>query len=346
MTLPCEWVSGDRPVQIHVAPIFLEFDRRADQIFIGFSSTELAAFIKRRFHGSVPTIQTSKGDVSIDLIELSNSGAQAVRVLSTDSENPGGVAGVRMIVDRLLGEGGCPWDQAQTHLSLCKHLVEETYELVEAIESGDPEAFREELGDVLLQPIMHGQMSSRAGRFDIDDIADQLADKLVRRHPHVFGGATVTSSADALTNWDSIKKAERRDKKDTAGILGGVPKSMPALLRALEISKRAARAGFEWENLDGVWDKFKEEEIELREAIGAGNKSEVSNELGDLLFTLVNLARWLEVDPEASLRTMVMRFQARFRAMENLARVPLTDLSPAAWELLWTQAKALKLEQL
>jgi tetrapyrrole methylase family protein/MazG family protein len=241
------------------------------------------------------------------------------------------------IVDRLLGPGGCPWDRAQTHATLKRYLLEESYELFEAIDSEDLDAMVEELGDVLLQPILHAGMLRRDQKSDVDEVAGQIADKLVRRHPHVFGDVQVEGVENVLSNWDAIKKSEKQLPK---GVLEGVPKSLPALLRAHEVSKRAARQGFEWPSLEGVWEKFDEEVAELREAIRAQDQAQVKAELGDLLFTIVNLARWLKIEPEEALAQMVSRFQTRFEFMEANASEPLSQLSPEAWDALWNQAKA------
>lgn len=254
-------------------------------------------------------------------------------------ERPTGLAGLVWVVDRLLGPGGCPWDMEQTHESLKKYLVEECYELVDAIDHRDDEGLVEELGDVLLQPLMHSQMEARDGRWDVHHVAETEAQKLVRRHPHVFGDKSVHDSADVLKQWDEIKKTEKGESR--ASVLAGVPQSAPALLRALEVSKRAARAGFEWPDMNAVWDKFDEETVEVREALASGDQGQVSAEIGDLLFTVVNLARWAKVDPEDALRTMVDRFVGRFRHMEAMAGRGLEELSPDEWERLWSRAKNL-----
>jgi tetrapyrrole methylase family protein / MazG family protein len=241
------------------------------------------------------------------------------------------------IVDRLLGPGGCPWDREQTHESLKKYLLEEAYEVLDAIDSGDPERLREELGDLLLQPIMHGQMAKIEGLFDSYDIAAGISEKLIRRHPHVFGDASVENSEEVLRNWDVIKKAEK--KTENPSILEGVPKGMASLLRAHEVSKRAARVGFEWPDLESVFEKVREEESELKAAIQEGDPQKIESEVGDLLFTAVNIARWCQVEPEEALRKMLNRFTARFVEMERTAPVPLRDLDPVAWNNLWIAAK-------
>lgn len=238
------------------------------------------------------------------------------------------------VVDRLLGPGGCPWDQEQTHETLKKHLIEEAYETIDAIDAGDLDALREELGDLLLQPVMHAQMEKAAGRWDIDAVARGIVDKLVRRHPHVFGEVEVSGSGEVLANWDAIKKTEGK-----TSVLGGVPRSMPALARALSVSKRAARAGFEWGSMEGVLEKLREEEAEVREALDSGDLQAIEGEIGDLLFTVVNVARWAKVDPEEALRGMLDRFTRRFERMEALASSPLSELDADAWDALWNQAK-------
>jgi tetrapyrrole methylase family protein/MazG family protein len=247
-----------------------------------------------------------------------------------------GLYGLVEVVTRLLGPGGCPWDQAQTHATLKKYLLEESYELMDAIDAADDDRMREELGDVLLQPLMHAQMRQRDGAWGADDVAQGIIDKLVRRHPHVFGDVDVADADEVLRNWDSIKQTEK-GKADS--ILTGVPRAMPALLRAYDISKRAARAGFEWPTFEAVWEKFAEEERELREALASGDAAAIESELGDLLFTVVNLARWAKVEPEEALRRMLDRFTARFMEMERRSDRPLRDLSPEAWDDLWNAAK-------
>jgi tetrapyrrole methylase family protein/MazG family protein len=238
------------------------------------------------------------------------------------------------LVDRLLGPGGCPWDQAQTHESLKRHLLEEVYEVFDAIDRKDASALEEEIGDLLLQPIMHGQM---AESFDTQEAARRVVDKLIRRHPHVFGDVEANDAETVLKNWDRIKQTEKEGAPKS--LLEGVPKAMPALLRAYEISKRAARVGFEWPNIEAVWDKVREEEAELAEALASGDPDGSAMELGDLLFTMVNFARWLKIDPEDALRQMLDRFTLRFQAMERLTDRPLGELSSEEWDQLWGQAK-------
>lgn len=242
---------------------------------------------------------------------------------------------LRTIVDLLLSPHGCPWDREQTHASLRKSLLEEAYEILDAIDSGDDDALQEELGDLLLQPVLHAGIARQRGAFDLDAVAERIADKLERRHPHVFGETAVSGTGEVLQNWDAIKRTEGKK-----AILAGVPRAMPALSRALEVSKRAARAGFEWPDIEGVWAKFDEETAELREALASGDRQKIEAETGDLLFTAVNLARWSGVDPEMALRAMLDRFTTRFNAMQSEGETPLADLTADEWEARWNRAKA------
>jgi tetrapyrrole methylase family protein / MazG family protein len=242
-----------------------------------------------------------------------------------------------IIMDILQGPDGCPWDKKQTHDTLKKYLLEETYEAIDAIDRQDFEALAEELGDVILQPVFHMTLADKNKTFAFSEPLRWITDKLIRRHPHVFGNVDVADEHEVMQNWDAIKKQE---KEGTSSILQGVPNAMPALARAHEISKRAVRAGFEWPDFSGVQAKVQEELVELEEAIQSGDKEEVKAELGDLLFTLVNIARWQGVDAEDALRSMLNRFQSRFQTMESLATKQLTELTFDEWDELWNQAKA------
>jgi len=255
------------------------------------------------------------------------------------SANQGPLYELVAIVDRLLGPGGCPWDQAQTHESLKRYLLEEAYEVLDAIDAGSDEKFREELGDLLLQPILHAQKKKAAGSFDSDDVAREICDKLIRRHPHVFGDVSVADADEVLKNWDRIKSEEKGTEKPESR-LAGVPSGMASLLRAYEVSKRAVRVGFEWPTIESVFEKLREEENELRESLTEGNAAAIEGEVGDLLFTAVNIARWAGVEPEEALRKMLNRFTARFQAMERMAEKPLEQLSFQEWDELWNRAKA------
>ncbi|MCW5937430.1 MAG: nucleoside triphosphate pyrophosphohydrolase [Fimbriimonadaceae bacterium] len=321
-------------LQVHSAPTVLVPDERAHQVLLGFGGRigEALRKLSGRFGPETPCVVLDGKPLQTTLGEAAKGSADFLVVPRTARERPGGVYGLVDVVDRLLGPGGCPWDQAQTHGSLRRHLIEEAYELVDAIDAGDGAKMLEELGDVLLQPVMHAQMEALAGNWDIDAVAAAITEKLVRRHPHVFGDVKAEDAEQVLRNWDAIKKAEKGGQDS---ILGGVPRSLPALLRAFEVSKRAARAGFEWPSLDGVWEKLAEEEDELR----AAPPERQAEEIGDLLFTVVNLARWMKVEPEDALRQMVDRFTARFQAMEAATERPLAELSAQEWDELWRRAK-------
>lgn len=267
-------------------------------------------------------------------------GQEEIAILPADpsADHPGGVRGLIEVVRRLLDpNGGCPWDLEQTHASLGKFLIEESYELIEAVDRNDAAAMREELGDVLLQPLMHCRMAEKEGLFSIEDVADGTANKLVIRHPHVFGDGVAADSAEVLKRWDAIKRETKRVEQSQ--LLADVPKSMPALLLALNVSKRAARVGFEWPDISGVFSKLQEEVKEFEEALHQKNVAHAEAELGDLLFTVVNLARWAKVDPELALRGMVARFVDRFSWIERHAPRPLAELSPEDWDDLWNRAK-------
>ena len=231
---------------------------------------------------------------------------------------------------------GCPWDREQTHMTLRRHLVEEAYEAVAAIESGDDAELRDELGDVLLQVVFHAQIASEEGRFDIDDVAAGIVAKLVRRHPHIFADGVADTPAEVMTRWDAIKRTE----KERASVLDGIAPTLPALAYAEKISRRAVSVGFEWETVDDVWDKVHEEIGELR-ATGNGTP-EAEDELGDLLFTVVNVGRKMGIDPEQALRMACGKFIRRFSEMERSAAEEgreLADMGIEEQEALWRRAK-------
>jgi tetrapyrrole methylase family protein/MazG family protein len=246
------------------------------------------------------------------------------------------------VIARLRAPGGCPWDMEQTHESLKRNMLEEAYEVVEAIEHDDPAKLEEELGDLMMQPILHAVMAREDGFFTIDDVIAGITTKLIRRHPHVFGTLDVEDSAEVLRNWEAIKQAEPGNAHRTSA-LDGVPHTMPALMRAMDISRKAVKVGFDWPNAEAVLDKVQEEIEELRAELRLNDKDRAADELGDLLFALVNIARWLKIDPEEALRTMVDRFTSRFQAMEAMAAAnarELKSLTPEEWDAYWEQAKA------
>jgi tetrapyrrole methylase family protein/MazG family protein len=244
------------------------------------------------------------------------------------------------VVARLRGPNGCPWDREQTYTSLKRFVLEESYEVLEAIDSGDPERLCDELGDLLLQVVLQAQLGREDGYFEIRDVIGGITDKLIRRHPHVFGDVQVANSDEVLVNWDQIKRAERPERES---VLDGVPVHLPALMKALEVSKRVVKVGFEWPSIDEVLAKLDEEVAELRAEMPRGNRAELEGELGDVLFTVVNVARFLKIDPEEALRTMVVRFSTRFREVERLASDsdrPLTSMTIDDLDALWEQAKS------
>jgi len=219
---------------------------------------------------------------------------------------------------RLRAPGGCPWDAEQTHSSLKQYVIEEAYELVEAIDSGSDEHMREELGDLLLQVVFHAELGSERSVFEIRDVIDGLCEKLVRRHPHVFADAHVGSSEEVVLNWDRIKAQEKAGKNpEPVSALTGVPRALPALLRAHRIGQKAAAAGFDWDDAAGVREKLKEEVHELDIALANGASGEIAAELGDVLFTVVSLARRVGVQAETVLHAALDRFENRFRHMER-----------------------------
>jgi MazG family protein len=222
---------------------------------------------------------------------------------------------LRQVVHRLRAPGGCPWDQEQTHESLIPHLLEEAYEVADAIRSGQPELMCEELGDLLLQPIIHAEIAAETGAFDLDQMARVLTEKLIRRHPHVFGESEAATSAAVLNQWDAIKRVEKGHEQE--GFLHGVGVGLPALMRAQKLQKKAARVGFDWPELAPVVAKVREELAEVEQAVGAGDAAAVEEEIGDLLFSVVNLARKAGVQAEVAMAAANDKFLRRFHAMEK-----------------------------
>lgn len=241
------------------------------------------------------------------------------------------------IVDRLRSPGGCPWDLEQTHISLKRHLLEECYEALEAIDSQDPTQLSEEMGDVLLQVLFHADIARKTGSFTLSEIMDRSADKLVRRHPHVFGDTKVADAREVERNWEKLKRAEGKNRS----VVDGIPPETPSLAYAQLIGDRASRVGFDWEDVDGVLEKIAEEASEVVAAEGTEQKSA---EFGDLLFALVNLARWQGIHAEDALRQANRKFKDRYLAVERLAQERgqvLDRLSFDEKEALWEEAKTL-----
>ena len=262
---------------------------------------------------------------------------------------------------RLRAPDGCPWDVEQTHLTLRTYLIEEAYEVLEALESGDDAKFAEELGDLLLQVVFHAQIAREERRFTVTDVVREIHQKMVRRHPHVFGEKRAKDATEVLKNWEQIKAEERRAQKPQQGtgrndgqqqapasLLDGIPHTLPAVMQGYQLTRRASRIGFDWDNVEGVIAKIQEELRELDAARFAQSPEQIEDELGDVLFATVNLARFLKVDPEIALKRSNAKFTSRFREMERLASASgraLADVPRNEMELLWDQAKAAEPEE-
>src|SRR6201987_659557 len=243
---------------------------------------------------------------------------------------------LKQIVERLRSPDGCPWDREQTHESLKPHIIEECYELLDAIDDQDDQGMQEELGDVLLQVVLHAQMASEESRFDCDSVAEVISEKLIRRHPHVFGDTKLATSDAVLKQWDAIKRGEKTDR---ASALGGVPRGLPALAKAQKTQSKAARVGFDWADAEGALEKVKEEINELEQA---GASEQLAEELGDLLFSVVNFARKSKLDAEDLLQAATRKFSERFRKIEALAEsrgLSFSSLTLAEMDDLWEQVK-------
>lgn len=243
---------------------------------------------------------------------------------------------------RLRGEGGCPWDREQTHESLKPYIIEEAYEVLETIDEGDMDGLKEELGDLLLQTVFHSRLAEEAGIFNINDVLNAICDKLVRRHPHVFGESEADTSEKVLKQWKEIKKGEKPDADTKPLLEKAAPAGLPALMRAMKVQEKASSAGFDWEGWRGAFDKVEEELRELRHAFDAGDKDKVEMELGDFLFSLVNTSRHLNVDPEEALRKTTGKFMRRFAHIEKRLKEtgrPLADATIEEMDKLWDEAK-------
>ncbi|HHY92693.1 MAG TPA: nucleoside triphosphate pyrophosphohydrolase, partial [Firmicutes bacterium] len=249
------------------------------------------------------------------------------------------------VMATLRGPEGCPWDREQTHELLRRYLIEECYEVIEAIDENDMHKLQEELGDLLLQVVFHARLAEEAGCFDINAVVAGIVEKMIRRHPHVFGRTKVESSAEVLVNWQEIKRREKKAAGEEVTVLGGVPRALPALLRAYKIQGRAARVGFDWPDVEGAWTKVAEEIEELKAAAQSGDRDAVAGEVGDLLFAVVNVARFLKVEPELALAATTRKFEERFAFIEQAAASAgrsLGQLTLEEMDELWEQAKTLE----
>ena len=240
------------------------------------------------------------------------------------------------VVAKLRAPDGCPWDREQTHTSLRPNMLEEAYEAVDAIDENDMAHLREELGDVLLQVLLHSQIASESNEFTLDDVAKELKEKLIHRHPHVFGTAKINNADDVLKTWDKLKSEEKTERKSA---MDGLSRSQAALISAQKISKRAVKTGFEWPNEESFYDCVMSEIEEFKEAEIEKDKNHMEEEMGDILFAIVNLARWNKIDAEQALLKANKKFEKRFRKMEDLATKPLNDYSFEEFDNLWKQAK-------
>jgi len=239
----------------------------------------------------------------------------------------------------LRGEKGCPWDKEQTRESLKPFLVEETYEVLEAIDEGDPEKIREELGDLLFQIIFHCQLAKERREFDVNDVVRKISEKMIGRHPHVFGGATYETPEDVMKQWEERKKEEGKSRES---ILEGIPRELPSLLKAHRIQARASRVGFDWKQMEDVVEKLDEELQEFRDALEKKDQQEIEDELGDVFFVLVNISRFVGVNPEDALRKTISKFISRFRYIEMKAAESgksLSGMSLEEMDALWDEAK-------
>ncbi len=247
------------------------------------------------------------------------------------------------IMKRLRGPDGCPWDQKQDHKSLRPYLLEETYEVIEAINADDIDELKVELGDLLLQIVFHAQMASERGDFDIEDVSGAISEKLIRRHPHVFQDRKDITAEQVLNNWEKIKlQRDEPNGKRRKSVLEGVPKTLPALLRAYRVQEKAARFGFDWERVPQIMEKVDEEIIELKNELADENRDGIEEELGDLLFSIVNVARFLKIDPEVSLNKITNKFKRRFEYIEErLAEDGRTaaDATLEEMDAFWNEAK-------
>lgn len=245
------------------------------------------------------------------------------------------------IMEKLRSDQGCPWDREQTHQSLTRYLIEEAYEVIDAIEQQDPQALAEELGDVLLQIVFHAKIASENGQFTMDDVLKAVCEKMIRRHPHVFADTEINSVEDVLSNWEAIKKREKANQ-DRKSLLDGIPKHLPALLRAEKIQSKAAKVGFDWNDISGTIAKLEEEIEEFKQAVAAANHGDMEAEIGDLFFSLVNVCRFLNINPERALNLTTNKFIRRFQYMEKQAALnnrELNTMSLAEMDQLWETAK-------
>lgn len=313
----------DSLIQNHLYPVFVmdiskEWFQRLNQWNIPYYVEEKNSLLSEEFWRRKSTIiLISSLEIKKELNEKNNDIEWLSFLEESHQSSPSDfleqLQPLRDVVTRLLAPDGCPYDRKQTHLSLRRNLIEEAYEVIEAIELDDSSLLKEELGDLLLQVVFHAQLEEEKGIFSLDDVVKEISDKLIRRHPHVFSDAkSAESGASALATWEEMKKLEQGKKE--RGALDGIPPALPALLTALKLQEKAKKVGFDWDHVDQVWKKLKEE---IQEFIEADSRGEKEKELGDLFFTIVNLGRFFSLDPELALRGANSRFYHRFRFVES-----------------------------
>lgn len=345
-------VDALRLATAHVPP----FPPSAPALITQLHSRSIAAAVKAALLTAFPqhhivSLVHSRADRTVAVEQLALEAIDSSPQIGTMTclfvpplEEGSAIEAFQEVVAHLRAPDGCPWDREQTHASLRRHLLEEAYEAIAAMDAGDPAAIKEELGDLLLQVVLNAQIASEGGNFTFNDVSLGVREKIIRRHPHVFGDLKVEGVDGVLMNWERLKETERSGKESGAGgLLEGVPLALPALGQAQEYQERAARVGFDWPEIQGVLDKIAEEISEVRQA---SELDSLAAELGDLLFALVNLSRWKGVDAESALRGANARFKKRFGFIEAQARQRqrrLSDLTLDEMESLWQQAKALGL---
>lgn len=322
------------------------------QVFSSFVASELKLNLMERLPDEAPVIvarHLGLPDESITTLPLFELDRQSGFDHLTSVYAPPGPSQVQRfeldplvkVMSRLRSPDGCPWDIEQTHATLRRYIIEEVYEVLEAIDEQDPAHLCEELGDLLLQIVFHARMAEEAGAFSMQDVVDTVTEKLIRRHPHVFGDISVQDAAEVIVNWDAIKRREKKEKAQSA--LDGVPHGLPALLRANKLQLKAAKVGFDWDDIAPVWDKVAEEVSELRQAVQSGAPAQIEDELGDVVFAVVNLGRFLGVEAEVALNGTNNKFIRRFQQMEAVVRAQgrkWQELDLAKMEQLWQAAKA------
>jgi tetrapyrrole methylase family protein / MazG family protein len=334
--------------KLHVPP----FSPEVPALIVGIESREIAAEMKAMLYTVYPvdyrvrllcacgTENQTVEEIPLKEIDLLVQSSKVNALFVPPLPQGTAFEQFQEIVAHLRAPDGCPWDKEQTHLTLRKHLIEESYEMLDALDTGNPDKMREEFGDLLLQIVLNAQIASEYGEFNMTDVIKGIHDKIVRRHPHVFGDVVVDGVGNVLLNWEKIKATERESNGDLeTGLLDGLPAALPALTQAQEYQDRASRVGFDWPEIEGVLDKIDEEIEEVRRA---NDEDELTTEIGDLFFALVNLARWKKIDAESALRNTNRKFKNRFSYIEQGSRKmarSVHDLSLDEMETLWQEAK-------